>query len=227
MDYFRIYRELIERALDRETNQYCESHHIHPRCLGGSDDVSNLVRLLPEEHFIAHQLLVKMYPKEGKLKFALQAMLMDTGNQRRKNKAYGWVRRLVSENMRINNPNAGGKARRAYIEKHGGPPKHTKYDLTEAGRQSLSDSKVGSKNSNFGCNPWNHPRQTDVSRSIWAIADECHNWWSQGHGSYSKMSQKFGNGPAYVFARMVNRFKSGWIPTGDPEWLKFKDNRND
>jgi hypothetical protein len=31
--------------------------------MDGSDLVSNLVYLTPEEHYVAHQLLVKMYPE--------------------------------------------------------------------------------------------------------------------------------------------------------------------
>ena len=41
-------------------DQYCETHHIVPRSFGGSDDNSNLVNLTAREHFIAHELLVKV-----------------------------------------------------------------------------------------------------------------------------------------------------------------------
>ena len=34
-----------------------EVHHILPRCLGGGDEPSNLVRLWPDEHLKAHRLL--------------------------------------------------------------------------------------------------------------------------------------------------------------------------
>ena len=41
---------------------YYESHHIIPRCLGGSDDAQNLILLTPREHFLAHYLLCKIHP---------------------------------------------------------------------------------------------------------------------------------------------------------------------
>lgn len=37
-------------------------HHIVPKCLGGSDEPSNLVVLSGREHFLAHYLLTKIYP---------------------------------------------------------------------------------------------------------------------------------------------------------------------
>jgi hypothetical protein len=37
-----------------------ERHHIVPRCLGGSNKSDNIVRLTDREHYICHQLLVKM-----------------------------------------------------------------------------------------------------------------------------------------------------------------------
>ena len=44
-----------------------ERHHIKPRCVGGTDDIFNLVDLTPREHYIAHKLLAEEYPNEEKL----------------------------------------------------------------------------------------------------------------------------------------------------------------
>ncbi len=57
MDHHKAYERLYERAIDRELDEYTEVHHIVPRCIGGDNSKSNLVRLTPEEHFVAHQLL--------------------------------------------------------------------------------------------------------------------------------------------------------------------------
>jgi hypothetical protein len=40
---------------------YTEIHHITPKSIGGTDDDSNLVILLPEEHLFAHKLRYKAY----------------------------------------------------------------------------------------------------------------------------------------------------------------------
>ena len=36
-------------------------HHIVPRCYGGKDDASNLIRLTARQHFVAHHMLWKAY----------------------------------------------------------------------------------------------------------------------------------------------------------------------
>ena len=44
-----------------------ERHHIKPRCIGGTDDMYNLVDLTLREHYIAHMLLAEENPEEEKL----------------------------------------------------------------------------------------------------------------------------------------------------------------
>lgn len=95
MNYQKIYEQLIYRAKTRVLDDYCELHHIIPRCMGGSDDKSNLVELTPEEHYLAHQLLVKIYPTNRLLLNA--AVMMIVG--RPSNKMYGWLRRRHRDNM--------------------------------------------------------------------------------------------------------------------------------
>ena len=96
MDYQKHYNNLINRAKHRLLEGYTENHHIIPRCIGGSNDSTNLVALTPEEHYVAHQLLVKIYPDEPKLVYAAHMM----GNTRKGNKSYGWLRKRLSESMK-------------------------------------------------------------------------------------------------------------------------------
>ena len=63
--YFNWYESIIERAKDREIEGYKERHHIIPKCMGGDDSKGNLVCLTPEEHYVCHQILIKMYPSEN------------------------------------------------------------------------------------------------------------------------------------------------------------------
>lgn len=97
MDYKRIYLALIEKARNRFNPEgYFEIHHILPRCLGGNDDEQNLVKLTPEEHYVAHQLLVKIYPNNNKLILAATMMIPN----RKSNKLYGWLKRKHSIAMK-------------------------------------------------------------------------------------------------------------------------------
>lgn len=95
MNYQKHYDNLINRAKTRILNTYTEKHHIIPKCMGGDDNKDNLVNLTPEEHYVAHQLLVKIYPLEEKLIYALRMMCMaGNGKTKRTNKEYGWIRQL-------------------------------------------------------------------------------------------------------------------------------------
>jgi hypothetical protein len=85
MNYKTIYDDLIKsrsnQALLKE--EYYESHHIIPRCMGGTDDPRNLIKLTAREHFLAHYLLTKIYPQQNKLFYALLCMIRDPHNNRR------------------------------------------------------------------------------------------------------------------------------------------------
>jgi hypothetical protein len=107
MDYQKHYNNLIDRAKNRIINGYKERHHIIPRCLGGSDDPLNLVDLTAEEHFVAHQLLVRIYPSNKKLVTALAKMCCSSSGNKRNNKWYGWIRKRYSLSVAgENNPSS-------------------------------------------------------------------------------------------------------------------------
>lgn len=93
MNYNKIYESLIERGKNRTLHGYSEVHHIVPRCMNGSDSEDNLVKLTPEEHYLAHQLLIKIYPNNHSL---VKAAIMMMPN-RPSNKMYGWLRRKFSQ----------------------------------------------------------------------------------------------------------------------------------
>ncbi len=70
MNYQKIYDSLISQAksVSRDKKQsYFESHHIIPKCLGGEDEVSNIVLLTAREHYVAHMLLWRIDRKNYKL----------------------------------------------------------------------------------------------------------------------------------------------------------------
>jgi hypothetical protein len=97
MEYTRHYTKLIERAKNRELLGFSEKHHIIPKCMGGGDNPENLVDLTAEEHYVAHQLLIKIYPNESGLIYA--TLMMTCG--RNTNKLYGWLRRKHSQSMKL------------------------------------------------------------------------------------------------------------------------------
>lgn len=100
MNYSKIYTDLVLRAKSRKTKGYTESHHIKPRCIGGTDEKDNLVKLTAREHFIAHLLLSKIYPEETGLILAIQMMCVSSNshsNERINNRMYSWLKEKFSK----------------------------------------------------------------------------------------------------------------------------------
>lgn len=104
MNYQKIHDDIINRAKDRAVDGYTESHHITPKCMGGSDDRTNLVDLTAREHFVIHQLLVKIYPKHKGIIYAARTMTL--GPRRMNNRLYEWLKikfaNALSEEMKGN-----------------------------------------------------------------------------------------------------------------------------
>ena len=103
MNYKLHYDKLIQKARNRSIlkSEYCEVHHIIPKCMGGDDSKDNLISLFPEEHLVAHLLLVKIYSDNQKLIYAANMM---TNFHSIDNKKYAWVRKQISNSMKENNP---------------------------------------------------------------------------------------------------------------------------
>jgi hypothetical protein len=140
MDYLKIYNSLVERGKNRQLTGYTETHHIIPKCVGGTNDKYNLVKLTAREHFICHLLLCEIYSKNTKLRFALWNMC----NVKRKyqnrykvsSRLYNFIREEYSKNVSGNNNPRFGKK------------------LTDEQKNHISLSRIGKyggeKNSFYG-----------------------------------------------------------------------------
>ncbi len=106
MDYQKIYDSLVkkfqglqDRDLANSKYFYVESHHVQPRCMGGSDESENLVFLPAREHFIAHRLLCKIHPEHSGIAWALY-MMSNVTRDRRKYKVtartYSFIKKELS-----------------------------------------------------------------------------------------------------------------------------------
>lgn len=174
MNYTAIYERLIYRGKTsnrkrfRKSNPkyvYYESHHIIPKCMNGSNDPENLVLLTPEEHWIAHLLLVKIHPDVSSLVFACQAMLMNgPKNNRPKNKLFGMLRKKVGQlttERQTGLPCPEQKKSKISSTLKGREAPHQKGDNNVSKRpevaKKISDSKKGKKTG---------PRPEEVKRKI-------------------------------------------------------------
>jgi hypothetical protein len=68
--YTILYYQIIDRAKARNhiKQRYdgYQTHHIIPRCFGGTDDATNLVVLSYKEHRVCHRLLINMTERDDK-----------------------------------------------------------------------------------------------------------------------------------------------------------------
>jgi hypothetical protein len=83
MDYKKMHDNLIERAKNRKLEGYVEKHHIIPKCMNGTNESNNLVKLTAREHFLVHWLLHEMYPENSDLRYAFWSMCRSSDNQQR------------------------------------------------------------------------------------------------------------------------------------------------
>lgn len=113
MNYEKIYYQLVERAKPRgldksELDGYFEKHHIVPVCLGGDNSKENLVLLTIREHYIAHILLWKIYPKNPSLFYAAW-MMSNRSLQNRNSRVYAKLKenhaKRLSSRSEFNSPN--------------------------------------------------------------------------------------------------------------------------
>jgi NUMOD3 motif len=134
MDYRRIYQQLCERGQTRQKQEgiFYEKHHIKPRSFGGRKTKENLTVLTLREHYIAHLLLVAIYPSSTGMQTALWNMCNVTpknniGYERYKPSARTFER-IRSEYTK----NCSGKNAPMYGKHH-----------TPESKKKLSDAKIG------------------------------------------------------------------------------------
>lgn len=95
MNYFKQYQKLVDKRNTTVLESDYEVHHIVPRCMGGSDDQSNLVKLSYREHLIAHMFLTRMYPDVLGLHYAVFCMA-----RKMNSRSYDTVKRAYLEQHR-------------------------------------------------------------------------------------------------------------------------------
>jgi hypothetical protein len=97
--YTTIYFNIIQRARTRIINDYTERHHIIPKCMGGSDEEDNIVKLTAREHFICHLLLIRMTPPEYRAKLVYAAWQLSRPSKNKTVKVTNRIYALLKEQM--------------------------------------------------------------------------------------------------------------------------------
>jgi hypothetical protein len=59
--HYNRYIKFIETRRNRTVRGAFDKHHIIPKSMGGSDEISNIIKLTYREHFLAHWMLWKAF----------------------------------------------------------------------------------------------------------------------------------------------------------------------
>ncbi len=102
-EYYKIIEEANVKGRIKG-DEYYEKHHIIPKSLGGSNDESNLVLLIPEEHYECHYLLTDMVEGEARAKMIFGWNIINStrginGEKMLGSKKYGELRRTLAKLM--------------------------------------------------------------------------------------------------------------------------------
>lgn len=163
--YEQWYKNITETAQSRITDEYTEMHHILPKSLGGTDDISNLTNLTAREHFICHWLLTKIYAageEHWKMVNAFRMMRAENSKQKRYStkitaRVYANLKEEYSILQRnkvsgLNNPMYGDK----FYRSEDGKERQRRAILgdkngskTPESRKKISESKLGKKRQPF------------------------------------------------------------------------------
>ena len=98
MNYKKLHDAIIARSLRTTPIGYSEKHHIVPKCMNGTNDPTNIVRLPARDHFIVHRLLCKIYPENTKLRYAYEWMFSSPPRSRRA-KDVGWSKSISKSHV--------------------------------------------------------------------------------------------------------------------------------
>jgi hypothetical protein len=169
--YSTWYYNIINKSKNRLLTGYKEKHHIIPKCLGGSNNEDNLVRLTAKEHFIVHMLLCKFTKGEAKrsMFFALNCMITLNNRGMRtikySSRTFEKVRKQCAKYLKGNKFNVGripsketrlkiSQATKGLKRTEETKAKMSKYrkglKLSEVTKQKIANSLLGEKSFWYG-----------------------------------------------------------------------------
>ena len=161
MNYLKVYNNIIEKARCENRYKgviYYESHHIIPKCLGGSNKKENLIFLTPKEHFICHRLLIEIHRHNYKSYVSMLRafVMMSTKNIHQSNR---YINSRIYENVK--NKLYGddglltGKNATFFNKQH-----------SQETKEKLSNIRKGDLNPQYGKPSWNNGKSKNTDFRI-------------------------------------------------------------
>jgi 5-methylcytosine-specific restriction endonuclease McrA len=145
--YTTWYNKIILNARNRIIDGYVEKHHVIPKSLGGTDEISNLVVLTAKEHFVCHLLLTKM--TEGLHRRSMWHAAWNMANQKRQYQDRYKVSSRVYEIIKTANAKALSESNRGKSSKNKGRIISAEWraKLSEANKGKLRSEESRAKQS--------------------------------------------------------------------------------
>ncbi|ECW1086559.1 GIY-YIG homing endonuclease [Salmonella phage allotria] len=98
---------------------------------------------------------------------------------------------------------------------------HPAYGVDRSGDKNGMFGKCGELHHHYGTPPWEVPISKKLGTSKhWLVAEEIRLEWVAG-ARQCDLSRKYGISIKTI-ETMVGKFRSGWIPSQDPQWVNFK-----
>lgn len=169
--YTGCYHRIIADARANPPSGYSEQHHILPRCLGGNNAASNLVRLSAKQHYVCHLLLTKMVEgrNRSKMAWALHRMAFSVTGERKicTGTEYALARKLFSKLTRGVPKNNGAAISKALKGKKKSPEHRAAlsramsgFTFSEERNQKIRRAHLGKKRA-----PFSDEHRSNISKS--------------------------------------------------------------
>lgn len=139
MNYEKIYNNLIlDAQLDPKCDDYKENHHIIPKCMGGQDELANMVKLTARQHYLAHWLLYKIY-KTSELVHAWNLMSRVSVGQEERSVNSHLFKYCKEKRSKILSESSKGEKNWFYNKKHS---EESKKKMSLANKGKIYKSKI-------------------------------------------------------------------------------------
>ena len=89
----------------------------------------------------------------------------------------------------------------------------------------LAKERVKAGTHNFlDVKPWENTAATDSSLEVWASADKVYKYWLESKVGSRALVFYFNFNSRSACINIIKKFKEGWIPMNDNNWLSWREN---
>ena len=100
----------------------------------------------------------------------------------------------------------------------------SKWELSEESRLKMSLDRMGVNNPMSGTLPWLNPSSNELSIFTWKHSDVIYDKWLESNKCGVRVLFKnFADLNYWTIDSMIRKFKLGWIPRSDANWLILKE----